>query len=423
MKKIIKVLLIAFLFRLIISFITWHPDLNNHIDWGIRFWEYGPKMFFAPSSNVWSFTWPNQPPITILTFALIRKLYELIYSIFWFINIKVPMFPSALMFLIEKNLYPSLLKLPSILSDLGIGFLIFKFFQDEKKEKVGLIASIVYLFNPVIWYNSAIWGQTDAYINFFALLAFYLLFKRKLVLASLAFVTSLYIKVSLIIFLPIFLIIVIRQKYTVKKLLFSLFSTLILIVIPTIPFTSGNPLFWLFDLYQNKVLGQQLQIITANAFNLWSAIAGIHELPHTLLLGPLSYKLWGQILFTLFYIPALFHIYKKQDTKTVIYALALVAFSSFMLLTNMHERYLFPLFPYLTMLVFWDKKLMPVLAGVSIINLLNLYNFWWFPKIDIIMNFLSFNNRLMPRILGVIDFGFFIYFYSKFLRLLKLARL
>jgi len=423
MKNIYKILFLAFLFRIIVSFITWHPDLNNHIDWGIRFWEYGPKMFFAPSSNVWSFTWPNQPPITILTFALIRKLYELIYSIFWFINIKVSIFPSVIMFLIEKNLYSSLLKLPSILSDLGIGFLLFKFFKDEKKEKIGLIASIIYLFNPVIWYNSAIWGQTDAYINFFALLAFYLLFKRKLVLASLAFVTSLYIKVSLIIFLPIFLIIVIRQKYTVKKLLISLFSTLILIVIPTIPFILKNPLSWLFDLYQKKVLGQQLQIITANAFNLWSAIAGIHELPHILLLGPLSYKLWGQILFTLSYIPALYLIFKKQDTKTVVYALALVAFSSFMLLTNMHERYLFPLFPYLTMLVFWDKKLMPVLIGVSIINLLNLYNFWWFPKIDIIINFLSFNNRLMPRILGVIDFGFFIYFYSRFLRLLKLAKL
>ncbi|MFC1625074.1 hypothetical protein ACFL15_01740 [Patescibacteria group bacterium] len=423
MKKIYKILIIAFIFRLILSLIIWHPDLNNHIDWGIRFWEYGARKFFAPESNVWSFTWPNQPPITILTFALIRKLFEVVFSFFWFLNVKIPLFPSNFMLFLEKNLYPGLLKLPSIFSDLGIGYLIYKIFTDEKKEKVGLVASLVYLFNPVVWYNSSIWGQTDAYINFFALLSFYLLLKKKLIPAVLTLVISLYIKVSLAIFIPIFLIIALKQKYKIKKYIYSILTSLVFIGSLAFIFSGGEPFGWLFNLYQKKIFGQQLQIITANAFNIWASITGIHERPHSLMLGPFSYQFWGLVLFIISYIPVVYLILKKRDIKTVFYSLAICSFSSFMLLTNMHERYLFPFFVYSTIVIFWDRKFIPLYISISLISLLNLYNFWWFPKINFLVNFLSFSDRLMPRILGFISFFIYLIFYKSYLRHFKLKKL
>src|SRR3990167_6171654 len=157
----------ALVFRLLLSPLTWHPDVTNHIDWGIRFWQYGPKIFYE--ANVWNFTWPNQPPATMLLFALIRKIYEGVFASLWFININFPMFPSQVITWSEFNLYPAMLKLPSIFTDLGLAWLVFKFTKEITDSKKAELATIIFLFNPVVLYNSSIWGQTDSIINFFAL--------------------------------------------------------------------------------------------------------------------------------------------------------------------------------------------------------------------------------------------------------------
>lgn len=417
MSKIFKILLLAFVFRFILAFLIWHGDVNNHLDWGIRFWEYGPKEFY--SANVWSFVWPNQPPGTIYIFAGIRKLFEFLFSFFWFLNVKIPIFPSNIMFFLETNLYPALLKLPSILADLGIAYLIYRFLKDIKKEKLGILGATIFLLNPVIWYNSSLWGQTDAVVNFFALLAFFLLLKRKLLLATVSLVLSFYIKASLLIFIPIFLIVAIRQKYKIVEVVKATSLPLVIVGILTLPFSGANPFGWLWEIYAKKVFAEQLQLITANAFNIWAFVAGIHAKPQTLLLGPLSYKLWGTLLFGTSLIPALYLVWKKQDLKSVFWSLSAISFSSFMLLTNMHERYLYPFFPVFTIVAALNKRFLTLYWSVSGISLLNLYNFWWYPRINVIIDFLSFGNRVVPRILGLMNFGFFTYFYSKLLRLLR----
>lgn len=408
MKKFFLIFFVSFILRFIISFIVWHPDLRNHMDWGIRFFEYGAKAFYAPESNVWSYTWPNQPPGTMYLFAGVRKLYEATFAGFWWINVNIPAFPSGVVSYFETNLYPALLKLPAILADLGIAYILYKW---TKKKW----AAILWLINPVIWYNSSVWGQYDAVINFFALLSFYLLLQKRLTYSLLAIIFSLYTKASLLIFVPIWLIIALRQKYGFRNWLLAIGSSLLVISLLTLPFSQGNPLIWLYDLYAKKVFVQQLHLISANAFNLWAGLTGIHERPDV-------YTFWGYILYTIFYIPLLWSVFKKQDLKTVTWVLALTAFSSFMLLTNMHERYLYPLFPYLTILVSLNFIFLYPYIFISLLHLLNLYNFWWVPQIDFLVNFLSFGNRLMPRILGLVNFGLFTYLYFKFLRQLRQAK-
>lgn len=421
MKKIWLVLLLALFFRFSISFLVWHGDVNNHIDWGIRFWEYGPAKFY--SANVWSFLWPNQPPGTMYLFAGTRKLFELLFSVFWFLNLKIPAFPSNIMFFLETNLYPALLKLPSILADLGIAYLIYRFLKDIKKENLGILGTTIFLLNPVIWYNSSVWGQTDAVVNFFALLAFFLLLKRKLLLATVSLVLSFYIKASLLIFIPIFLIVAVRQKYKIVEVVKAVSIPLVIIGILTLPFSGENPFGWLWDIYAKKVFTEQLQIITANAFNIWAFVAGIHAKPQTLLLGPLSYKAWGSILFGASLAPTLYLVWKKQDLKNVFWSLSAISFSSFMLLTNMHERYLYPFFPVFTIVAVLNKRLLALYWFIAGLNLVNLYNFWWVPKITPLIDLLSFRDRLMPRILGLINFSFYLLFFSRFLRLLKTSKI
>lgn len=422
-KKIKTLLIFAFVLRIIFAFIVWHPDLNNHIDWGIRFFEYGPQKFFAPETNVWSYTWPNQPPGSIYMFAGIRKLFEFLFSFVWLINIKVSIFPSGIVTFFEKTLYEAFLQLPAIIADFGIAYLIYKLIfqivpKAKKRKEIALAGSLMFLFNPAVWYNSSVWGQYDSVINFFALLSFYLLLNKKLNWSVLAFSMSLYTKASLAIFLPIYAIVAFK-KYSLKEIAKSVGISAVVIGLITLPFSRGEPFSWLYNLYTKKVFVQQLHVITANAFNVWAFLTGIHERPDSLMFSVFQYKTWGTLLYVVSYIPVLYLIFKKQDKKTIFWSLSIIAFSTFMLLTNMHERYIYPLFPVFTILAATNKKLRFAYWTISILSLINLWHFWWVPKITPLINIISTGDRMPPRILGLIGFILFLYLYKTFLRLLR----
>lgn len=419
MKKLWVLIIIAFAFRFFFSFLVWHPDVNNNIDWGLRFWQYGPAKFYT--ANVWNFTWPNQPPGTMYMFAGVRKLYEGVFASLSYLHFSLRVFPGSVLLYLEKNLYPALSKLPAILSDLGIGWLIYEIVRKiTGKRNLAVLGAGVWLFNPVIWYNSAVWGQYDSVINFLALFAFYFLIKKKLDIALLLFTLSLYTKASLLIFAPIFLIIALRQKYTIKKYILSVFISLIVIIFTTLPFSQGDPFRFLYYIYKDKVFVDQLHVVTANGFNLWGAIFGVKdsavEISESIGFLGIAYKYWSYLLYGIFYIPSLWLVYKKQDIKSVVWSLAAAAFSSFMLLTNMHERYLYPLFPYFTILVIVSRRFWSNYLGVSVVNLINLYNFWYVPAVPVLISLMENPNGLLLRILSILGVILFVLFYVRFIK-------
>ena len=414
-KKFFYIILAALLLRLIIALLPTpvHTDLRNSLDWGTRFWQYGSKHFFE--SNVWSFDWPNQPPGTILLYAGIRKLFELFYSFFWFLNVSIPVFPSNSMFYFEREFIYFVAKIPTILADFGIAFLIYKIILKLSDKKKAQIGALLFLLNPVIIYNSVVWGQYESVNNFFAVFAFYLLFRKNLNWAIVSLIISLYIKISLLIYVPVFLIVALVQKYKARKYLTATVVTVVTVFLLFLPFSKNNTFFWIYDFYKSKVMTEQLQLITANAFNIWAAIKGIHARPHDLLFGPLPFKIWGYILFFLSYIPVLFILAKKKDITSVFWSLSIVTLSSFMLLTNMHERYLYPFFTTFIVVAVLEKGAAIYYYLLSAINVLNLYNFWWIPKIDLLIRLLSYQDRLATRILGLGSFMIYIAMYKKYL--------
>lgn len=70
----------------------------------------------------------------------------------------------------QKNIYWPLLvyKLPMILADLAIVFLLPKLFEDRRKKR---LAQILWLFNPLAIYVSSMMGQVDIIIALFLLLS------------------------------------------------------------------------------------------------------------------------------------------------------------------------------------------------------------------------------------------------------------
>lgn len=424
--KLIILFLGLFVMRIVFAFLIWHGDVYNHMDWGIRFFEYGAAKYYAPETNVWSYLWPNQPPGTIYIFAVMRKLFEFIFNIFWWINIKIPPFPSGVITYFESNLYPALLKFPGILSDFAIACLIYRIIKEnisvKLKEKYAIFGAVVFLANPVIWYNSSVWGQYDSVNFFLALFAFYLLLKKKPILATTFFALSIYTKATYLIFAPIFFIIWLKSRFNLRKYLLSVLVPLLIIGVLTYPFSQGEPFTWLFNLYKDKIFVEQRQVVTSNAFNIWAGLTGIHQISHNSLFGPLPFKVWGFIIFGISSILPLYSVVKKKNFKTVFWSLVIISISSFSLLTNMHERYLFAFFPLFTILIFFYRDLIWLYIAISFLNLLNLYNFWWVPEIDFIKSFLSYNDGFFSRILGFLSFFLYFLVYLNFLSKIGFVR-
>lgn len=301
-----------------------------------------------------------------------------------------------------------------MLADLGIGYLIYKIVLEIKPArpaggpKLALTAASFFLFNPVLIYNSTIWGQTDSLINLLALSGFYLIFKKHYFPGIILFLSSFLFKLSLIIYLPIFGLLLLKRIKDWKKIIISIVIFTLLIFFLAIPFAFGdkNPFQWLWYMYTNRVLVRQGSMLNGNAFNLWALIFSIDisKSEFGQLFG-LSYQLISRILYVIFLIPIWFKFIRSKDTLTnLLLAIMVSAFGSFIFLTNMHERYLYPIFPLITVHIFLPNSFIKKshLITLSIIHFLNLYNLWFYPSFPFLKNILISSNFLFCRLLSVI---------------------
>ena len=82
-------------------------------------------------------------------------------------------------------------------------------------------------------------------------------------------------------------------------------------------------------------------------------------------------------------------IRSKKITEDFFMALFINALAAFLFLTKMHERYLAPALPFLALSAASHRRLWPIFAAISLSHLANLYHEWWFPRIPILVNWLS----------------------------------
>jgi Gpi18-like mannosyltransferase len=416
MRKLLKnrifwIFFTGLLIRLILLPLGFHPDVRNHVDWGMRFFQYGLGEFYQ--ANIWSYSWPNQPPGTIYIFAFLKLLYDGIFAGLWFLNLKIPLFPSFIFPYLEHDFPQVVMKIPSTLADLGVAALIFLILKKFATRKGALIGASFYLFNPVTFYNSSFWGQTDALVFLFALFSFWLLFLKKPILSTTFFAFSLYIKATLVIFAPIFLLYLVKEKYSLKTLIFAILIPIALIWLLTIPFSGPDAVSWLYYLYKDKVFGGQLQYLTANAFNIWALGFGLDPKPDWQNFLFLPLKIWSILTFGLLFLFYLWRMLKEKNFPRLFFIiLFLVSFSAFMILTAIHERYLFPAFPTLSVLVGFQPFLIFPGAIMSLIHLANLYNFWWVPRIEFLVFAFTIGDKIIPKILSLANVALFFFFFK-----------
>lgn len=398
-----KIILIALIIRLLLLPWTYHGDVTVTYWWGKFASEFGWRGYYD-WLNFGGYGRPDQPMLNIYYDWGIRQIYLFFYNIFWFLNVNINLFPSKFMQWYFINGNQVLLKLPMVFSDIILIFLSYKFISRYlNKQKAKIIAMVLALYLPLI-YNSAIWGSGDSIINLFGLLCVYFVWQKKYISSALFFLLSILYKSSLLIWIPIIIVSLIKNKIKPTEIIKTLIFSILLISIISFPFTpSGlNPLVWFFQTMLTKILPGAMPQLTANAFNFWALIFGLKpQLDELNIFGLVSARNLSIIICLLFYFFICRSLFINFSKKNILLSLVNISLITFIFMTRMHERYTFPALIPLLVLCFYDKKFIKYFIILTITHLLNVYNWWWYPSIpplitilktDIIIRLLSFLN-------------------------------
>lgn len=405
-KTLVVILLFGFFFRMLLVPIARHGDINNNVSWGEAIVDRGPVGFYEGKS--WEYSAPNQPPLYILLFGSTAIVGRSVQTLIATLNTRIGAFPSPIVWWWDQwgELY--LAKLPGILSDLVIGLVIFLYFKKDTKK--GILLASVWIANPISWYNSAIWGGTDGIVNMIGLSGIIFLLRRKLTPFLILFSACILFKGSLALFIPLALFVAIKQKHDTHQWVTSLFWTAAFVIATTVLFHPQIDLpVWLFRLYTERFFPGEIGSLSANAFNFWYLIDPGTTLDSTLFFA-FPARIWGLLVLLLGYGMIWVQLKKKASDTKILMSFAVLSLVSFLFMTRIHERYMYPFFPVATVLLgFVPWMWLPYLM-LSGLHLLNLYHLFWAPGIDWLKEMYlnpQFANGL--AILSIVTFGYIIW--------------
>lgn len=440
LKPIISLIFIALAVRLLIAFWSFgfreNTDVLRYRDWGRIAYLHGLSETYKQDYLTFGTLPNNQPPGSLL---IVSGMYR-----FWIessrVILKITKAPEGSLQWVNGPLLNFYLRLPSIVADLAIGAIIYLLVRKKSSEKDSLIASSLFLFNPVIFYNSSFWGQMDSINNLFLLFTFFAIYIKKIELIFPLYILSLLIKMSSLPFFPLIILLsYVGAKKDIKRVVTSLFFGIIILFIFTLP-VSNTSWLWIMSFVVSNGIGE-IQNITAFAFNFWWVVFK----PAILIGSPDSLysfseirlfnspqgteKYFGSNLFNLtliiflfFITPVLLSILRLKQKILKIENLALLFATTslliFLFLPRMHERYLYPLFPFLAIYIGSKRKLLPVFILLSILSMINLYVVWHPFKIPI-LTFEVISNIEFQWITAFITVTVGIIFYLKSLRALR----
>ena len=328
------------------TFPAFESDQNAFRFWTDRLITLGPSHFY--SSN--EFT--NNPLGILYFFWLIGLLKNtLLSNIITYSNIDV------------------FLKLAANLADLATGFLIYKIIKEKLNFKLANIAALLYIFNPGLIFNSAVWGQYDSVAILFLVTCIYYCFIKKTPIFSLIFFSLACIVKPQSLQLAPFLLFYFKKNYKLLQWLNSILAFMVTALILFFPFFPKNPFYGIYSVFSGST--NLFNCTSCNALNFWGIVGNWQNDMNLFFNIPLLF--WGIIILLISLIIIFYLKNLKGDILYFTISISMLAF--FMLLTRMHERYLSYFLPFILLAAFILKS--RILIGFylffSIIFMLNLY--------------------------------------------------
>lgn len=277
---------------------------------------------------------------------------------------------AAIFSLLGTKAHEVLIKLWSVLFDLGGGYLIYQIGRKQQKERWGFWMGVGYALNPAIIFNSSAWGQFESLLATMLLAIVYCLIIDRKVLAVLLFTTVILTKPQGAELLPL-VVLLFFYRFVWRDLWLSVIGSLAVYTAIVVPFSVGRPFFWILEHYLKS--GGDYPYATANGFNIWTIMKGQTVIDSQPFAG-WNYAAWSLILVAVVLIVVIGLIWRqKYQPFWIYYGAYLLCFGVFLFGSRMHERYLFPALIFLTVAVIWERKLLPALIGLSLCHFGNTF--------------------------------------------------
>ncbi len=383
-------------------------DMTAWIAWGERMLAVGPSRFY--SDSVFSDYAPGYMYVMWLIAAIKNGLLS---------NVGI-------------EAYYVLYRLPSILIDLASGVLIYDIVRRYEAQrapdtdtyahlKLPLLGAACHVLNPAIIFNSAVWGQIDATFTFGMLLAVALLMRGKAEWAIVSYVVAFLIKPQAISLAPLLgLVLLLRfgpRRWVIAGTLGVGVAYLIIA-----PFLGWNAFVGLYNLLGKSV--ETYPYTSMFTYNLWGMFGFWQDDRVPLLLG-LNARYIGTLLYLIgLALGAWLCVRQLRRTDDDVFSCFLFGtyftFLPVMVLTRMHERYVYPVLPFLLLLAlisFRKSTSEPRRAGVlrvargvplllyllmTILHTLNLYQVYIYylnvtdgvPRTNTLFHFINDGSRL-----------------------------
>lgn len=310
-----------------------------------------------------------------------------------------------------------LLKVPSVLFDIGIVAVVFRLVRSQKKEAaIAWTAGLLYWLNPAVIYDGSAWGQIDSMPIFFAVfvIASYV---WKLPIASGAMLAlGIFSKPTVIMLIP--LVSLLWMRISLRSLATFVVSALVTFVVIHIPFFLSGQWPRIFEVYMGSV--GFVTSLSHNAWNLWWPISRVVHIPDTAVFFTfhgvtMTYRQTGMMLLAMSQVVLLYAMWRRKLTLSGISAaFAFVWFSFFMLPTEMHERYAFPAVVFFAMLASLEPQTKPYYIIYTVLFFINLL--YIYPLHSIIGRGLSITTVLYTEWFGIYVACAFIMLYIQFFR-------
>jgi hypothetical protein len=364
------VLVLCLVARLWFTTQSKHGDMYNNLDWGEGAAVHGLSVFYDLPKEDWNHSRPNQPPGSIYLHLVSYWLNQWGSRTIAWANDSIPVFPSKLVWWWE--IYGNLvtIKLPSIVGDFAIFGAIVTMARRWGKEDLGLKVGLVYLLNPALWYNSSWWGQTDSVVAAYMLWSIVFLFTKQPWKASFFAGLSLITKASWAPIVPLIAIYWWRNHYKLAPVLGAALAVL-LVAIPFHPHL--DVVTWLINLYTTRILPGESGFITVSAFNFWHFLVGQKLVPDR------NFTLMANLLVGMLGLVGMVIVGRRPNPQGFLRAATILFFGVFLFASRMHERYLYPIFPLMSLGIVTGFSWALPYALASVTYIINLYYQWWSP--------------------------------------------
>lgn len=224
------------------------------------------------------------------------------------------------------------IKIISIIFDFLLAAAIFKIVRSFTSSWGAWLSYLCVLFSPVVWVNSAYWGQCDAIYTSFLLFAIYYFLNKRSIPGLIFFSIALAFKLQAIFLVPFLLVYLLAVDH----------RWYLLIIIPIVYFfmslpavINGQPFINILTIYLNQV--GSYHDLSLNAPSIFGSFNLVDELQHYEMIGYISID----IFICWLVLVALHQRGKLAKEPLVLIALISLLMTPF-LLPRMHERYFYP---------------------------------------------------------------------------------